>query len=206
MPLQHLDFDALIDRSLEDPGAVAELERRYQIETAIVVVDFASMLTRTEAGGIVYALAQSRSAIKKMQPAIQAHGGRILKQVADTFIALFPTPRQALLGALDAQSRLGHKNPPRADGCDCGDDIIQACVGLGYGACLLVPQMDIFGAEVSRAFVLGEDIAAGGEILATSAFVETLGALPDGIGSFKAGVARSRTVGFHFFEVRDYRE
>ena len=205
-PLQHLDFEALIDRSLDDPGAVAELERRYQTETAIAVVDFTNMLQRTEAMGIVHALAQARSALKTMQPAIQASGGQILKQVADTFIAIFPTPRQALLGALDAQARLGQRSQPRTDGCGCSDDVIQACVGLGYGASLLVPQPDIFGAEVNRAYVLGEDVAAGGEILATSAFLEALGPLPPGIGTFKANASRARKVGFHFFEVRDYRE
>ena len=114
--LKCLDFEELIDRSLEDPRAVAELERRYQTEAAILVVDFTSMVKRTESAGIVYALARARAALKAMQPAIQSHDGRVLKQVADTFFAVFPTARQALLGALDAQVRLPRQPVPSQQG------------------------------------------------------------------------------------------
>ena len=150
--LTFLDFAALIDRSLEDPGAITELERRYLARVAILVIDFTGMVKRTEAAGIIYALALSRAAMKSMEPALTARSGQVIKQVADTFFAIFPGPEDALLGALDAQAHLAAFNAGRADA-------ISASMGLGYGDSLLLPGEDVFGAEVSRAFVLGEDVA-----------------------------------------------
>ena len=204
--LKFLNFDELIDRSLEDSGAIAELERRHRTEAAILVVDFTSMVKRTESAGIIYALARARSAFKAMQPAIQVHSGRVLKQVADTFFAVFPTPRQALFGALDGQIRLARFNHNRTGTFETHHDAIEAGIGLGFGPCLLIPQQDIFGAEVNRAFVLGEDTAEPGEVLVTTAFLKALSSLPSGVGSFEVSTDRAHDTGFHFFQVRDYRD
>jgi adenylate cyclase len=196
--LQYLDFDALIDRSLTDPAAVVELERRHRTEAAILVIDFSGMVQRTQAGGIIYALARARAAMGAMRPAIAAHGGQVIKQVADTFFAVFPDPTSALLAALDSQKALRTFNTD-------SPDPIHAGIGLGWGSCLLVAGVDVYGAEVSRAFVLGEDTAQPGEVLVTEAFLSGLGEVPDGIGSFRARHDRIHTTGFHFHQVSDYR-
>lgn len=204
--LDDLSFEALLDRSLTEPRAVAELTRRYQREAAILVADLTGMVRRTEAAGIVYALARARSARAVMQPAIEGHGGQILKQVADTVFVVFPSPRQALLGALDAQALLGRDNQQRTGSGADGGDTIEAGIGLGYGSCLLVPEQDVFGAEVNRACVLGRYVAAGGEVLLSPGFLQALGPLPEGIGGFEASAARADEIGFRFLQARDYRE
>ena len=43
------------------------------------------------------------------------------------------------------------------------------CIGLGYGQVLRV-DADVWGAEVNTASKLGEEMAAGGEVLVTAAF------------------------------------
>lgn len=196
--LQYLDFDTLIDRSLTDPAAVTELERRHLTEAAILVVDFSGMVRRTQAHGIIFALARARAAMGAMTPAITAHSGQVIKQVADTFFAVLPSPADALLAALDGQSALRTFNAG-------SPDPIHAGVGLGFGQCLLVAGEDVYGEEVSRAFVLGEDTAEPGEVLVTEAFLAALGAVPDGIGSFRARHDRIHATGFHFHQIRDYR-
>jgi class 3 adenylate cyclase len=84
-------------------------------------------------------------------------------------------------------------------------DHIRACVGLGFGEVLLVPGTDLYGPEVNRAFVLGEDVANGGELLVTEAFLAALGGLPDGIGAHRAPADREAEAGFGFHVLRDHR-
>jgi hypothetical protein len=69
-------------------------------------------------------------------------------------------------------------------------------MGLGYGDLLVIPGADVYGEEANRAFVLGEDVADGGELLVTSQFLEALGELPDGIGAQNAPHERESDVGF----------
>ena len=133
-----------------------------------------------------------------IQPAITTHGGQIIRPLADAFFATLPSPADALLAALDGQQALRrlHTDSPGA---------LHAGIGLGFGACLLVAGGDLFGEEVSRARVLGGDTALPGEVLATEAFRAGLGAVPDGVGSFRARHDRIHTTGFRFHQIRDYR-
>ena len=104
----------------------------------------------------------------------------------------------ALRAALGAMRDLDAHNHGR-------HDHIRACIGLGWGEVLLVPGEDIYGPEVNRAFVLGEDVAKGGELLVTAAFLEALGGLPDGVGAHRGPGEREQEAGFAFHVVRDYR-
>jgi hypothetical protein len=61
------------------------------------------------------------------------------------------------------------------------------------------------GEEANRAFVLGEDVADGGELLVTTQFLEALGELPDGIGTQNAPHERESDVGFAWHVVQDFR-
>jgi adenylate cyclase len=198
--LRLLSFLDLVDRSLTDPRAREELESRYLAEAAILVVDFTGMVRRSDRDGIIAALATARAAAAAMTPAITAHRGQLIKLVADTLFAVFPDSRRALLAAFDAQSALALFNRDRPD------DPIHPCAGLGFGPCYLLPGEDIYGAEVNRAFVLGEDVAEGGQILVTPAFRAALGDIPQGVGLHAANADLAHRVGFHFFEIRDYRD
>lgn len=191
--LAFLEFDALVERAVTDPEAAIEAHRRYGTRAAILVVDFTGMVKRTDSHGIVYALGRAMQA----QAALALSGTRV-KRVADTLFLLYPTPRDALLDALDGLRRLEKAEAG-------GDDPIQACMGLGFGDALLIPGVDVFGPEVNRAFVLGEDVAGGGEVLLTDAFLVAAGALPDGVGAFREVEEREAEAGFGFHVVRDYR-
>jgi class 3 adenylate cyclase len=178
---------------VEDAAAEAEVHRRFGTQGAVLVVDFTGMVKRTDARGIVYALGRARQADHAM-----ALGGTRVKRVADTIFMLYSDPVAALRDALDAHRRLH-------DAMHTSDDPIQACIGLGFGPMLVIPAQDCFGAEVNRAFVLGEDVARGGETLVTPAFLAALGGLPEGVGAFAAPADRVEEAGFSFHVVGDYR-
>jgi hypothetical protein len=145
-----------------------------------------------------------------------------VKQVADTVFVVLGDASSALSAALDAQRVLveddarfaarhgaagadrvvsghghAHGHPSR--------DVLRGCMGLGYGEALVIPGRDIFGSEVNRAFILGEDVAGGGEVLMTEAFLAAVGELPSGVGAFCAPGDRARAAGFAFRVVADYR-
>jgi adenylate cyclase len=195
------DFYALIDQSLTDPvAAQAALDARYRTRTAILVLDLTDMVHRSTQLGIVPALARARAAHRVVRPALEQHGGQVLKQVADTLFAVFPAPEGALLAALDAHTLL---EGLRTVGPDTP---IRACIGLGWGECYLIPGEDVFGEDVNRAFVLGEDAARGGEVLMTPAFRAGLQTIPEGVGVHEGNEDRAHQIGVHFFEARDYRD
>lgn len=192
--LSFLDFEGLVARAASDPAAEREVHRRFGTAAAILVVDFTGMVRRTDTRGIVYALGRARAA-----EAAMALSGNRVKRVADTVFALYTSAAEALEDALVAHRRLR----ARMHGAD---DPIHACIGLGFGPMLVIPGQDCFGAEVNRAFVLGEDVAKGGETLATPEFLAALGGLPDGVGAYRAPEEREAEPGFAFHVISDYRE
>jgi class 3 adenylate cyclase len=206
--LAFLTFDQLLEQFFARPGVEAELLRRYGSRAAILVTDFTEMAARTDTHGIGYALALAAAAERAMRPAVAARGGSVVKQVADTLFAVFDTPEAALFAALDAQRALAGFNAGRIGhvGHPDRNEPIRACMGLGWGDTWVVPGRDVFGAEVNRAFVLGEDVAYGGEILATEAFLHGVGALPGGVGAFRAPGEREADAGFGFHVLADYRD
>lgn len=205
--LSFLTFDQLLEQYFVREGVEAELLRRYGTTTAVLVVDFTSMVERTDAHGIGYALALAAAAQRAMAPALAGHGGVVVKHVADTAFVVFDQPDRALLAALDALRALDGFNAGRTGHVGHADrnDPIRGCFGLGYGEALVIPGRDLFGPEVNRAFVLGEDVAKGGEILATAAFVRAVGTLPAGVGAFRGPSDREQAAGFPFHVVADYR-
>lgn len=202
------DFDSLILRAATDPSAESELQRRYLHRAAVLVVDFSGMVRRTDADGIIYALALARQAEAAMGPAFQAHGGQIIKRVADTAFVVFSDAPAALRAALDAQRALRAFNRPRTGRIGDGqrNDPIHGCIGLGFGPTLVIPGEDLYGPEVNRAFVLGEDVADDGEILCSEDFLAAVSPLPGGVGVHRAPAARAEEAGFPFHILRDYRE
>lgn len=204
--LAFLTFEDLIEQFFDRPEAEEELLRRYDTQAAILVVDFTDMVKRTDAEGIVYALALARAAERALQPAVQIHNGEVVKRVADTFFAVFKTPESALFAALDGMARMEAFNIARTGvvGDGSRNDPIHACVGLGFGRTLVVPGQDMYGEEVNRAFVLGEDVAEAQELLASSAFLANC-RLPEGVGAHAAAADRVQECGFEFHVIQDHR-
>ncbi len=202
-----LTFDALLREAYLRPEVEDEIRRRYETRAAILVSDFTGMVKRTDAEGIVYALSLARHVDDLMAPAFAAEGGQIIKAVADTLFVVFRDPGAALRAAMDAQARVHRFNHDRTGryGDGTRSDPIHACMGLGFGDSLVIPGQNLYGPEVNRAFVLGEDVAEGEEVLATDAFLAAHGPLPEGVGSFIAPAERRAASGFSFHVVKDYR-
>lgn len=205
--LSFLTFDQLLTEFFSRQGVEDELERRYGTKAAVLVTDYTEMVKRTNIHGIGYALALASAAQRAMAPAVAGHGGAAVKHVADTTFHVFESPERALLAALDAQRALDAFNAGRTGHIGHSDrnEPIRGCMGLGYGPILVIPGRDVFGPEVNRAFVLGEDVGHGGEILATDEFMSGLGAPPLGVGAFRAPAEREEDAGFPFHVLGDYR-
>lgn len=220
--LSFLTFDQLLESYFDREGVEDELQRRYGRVAAVLVTDLTEMVARTDAHGVGYALALAAAAQRAMAPVMAEYGGVHVKQVADTAFVVFDSPRRALLAALDAQRALatfnvgwsvaritGNAETAGHAGHGPRPSPIRACVGLGYGPALILPGRDVFGGEVNRAFVLGEDVARGGEVLASDAFLQALlqpeGTLPEGVGAFSGPADRVAEAGFPFHVVGDYR-
>ena len=88
--------------ALDDRDAEAALYAELTQNRVVMVVDFTGMRRRSDADGILYALALVHAARARIQPALKAEGGRIVKQVADTVYATFETPLGALRAAFAA--------------------------------------------------------------------------------------------------------
>lgn len=205
--MSDLSPDELIQLALELPEAAAELERRYGSQRAILVVDFSKMRARTDAFGIVHALATIRAAFDVYRPAIAAQSGVEVKTVADTLFASFETPAFALAAALDGHLRMTAFNGGRTGNICAGipGAPIHPRTGLGFGAVLELPGT-IYGAEVNRAFILAEDVGRDGEILASDDFAAAIGTPPVGVGVHASPHDRAELAGFPFQVYTDYRE
>ena len=203
-----MSFDELMDASVENVDIHDEIIRRFRREVATLVVDFSSMRLRTDAFGIVHALMVQRAAMKAYTPSILRHGGSINKTVADTLFAVFEHPLDALKAAMAGNQRMVEFNKERTG--DIHRRIpgapIHPQVGLGWGESLVIAGENVHGAEVNRAFILGEDVASVKEILATEDFTAAIGVPPPGVGVFSAPHDRVDAIGFSFHIFRDYRE
>jgi class 3 adenylate cyclase len=205
--LQLLTFDQLLEVYFDQPGVEAELARRHGATLAVLVVDFTGMVARTNAHGIGHALALAAAARRAIGPCAECAGGALVKEVADTSFYAFESPKAAVIAALDGQRALATfaQEHPAARGHGHAHGALQGCMGLGYGPCLLLPGRDLFGPEVNRAFVLGEDVARPGEVLSTDALLHALGAPPEGVGVFRGPLEREQAAGFPFHVLGDYR-
>ena len=202
--LSFLGFETLLELVLERPEAEQEIQRRYVTHGAVLIVDFTSMVRHTDRLGIVHALALARAAERALTPALAVQEGTVVKRVADTLFVVFPTARQALTAALDAQRLIDTFSASRGAHAHAHDPV-RGCMGLGCGEVLLIPNVDMYGPEVNRAFVLGEDVANGGEVLVTENFLAALDGLPPGVGAHRAPADREDEAHFSFHVVGDFR-
>jgi class 3 adenylate cyclase len=199
--LKYQTFDELLHAAHDNPAAADEITRRYSSKAAILVVDFTDMVRRTDAYDIVYALSLARAAERAFEPAVRIHNGEMVKSVADSFFAVFSAPRDALAAAINGHKRMAYFNQARtgtlADGSR--NDAIHPCTGLGFGDTLIIPGEDVYGAEVNRAFVLGEDVANKNEILSTRAFMASFSTPLNTVIAHPANSERQAVSRFPFF-------
>ena len=126
-----------------------------------------------EAFGILHFLQLIQESESMFLPLIQRHGGVCIKQEGDSLLVVFDAPQQALAAAQAMVAATVEANPGRAP-----EDRIEVCIGLGYGTVLRIDGNEVWGAEVNAASKLGEDLAKGGEVLATNTFRDALPGAP----------------------------
>lgn len=153
-----------------DPAAVdAEIFARFGRLQAVMFTDLVGFSRVVEAFGIVHFLQLIQESETLFLPLIRQHGGACIKHEGDSLLVVFDTPQQALATARAMVAATVVVNPGRS-----AEDRIEVCIGLGYGTVLCVGSNEVWGAEVNAASRLGEDIAKGGQVLATDSVRQAL--------------------------------
>ena len=143
----------------------ALIYQRFGCTKAVVFTDLVGFSRRVEEFGILHFLQLIQESEALFLPLIKLHGGRFLKRDGDSLLVLFDLPTDALGAGLAMIDAVAAVNPYRAP-----EERIEVCIGMGYGDVLLIDDADVWGAEVNAASKLGEEIAHGGELLATEGF------------------------------------
>jgi adenylate cyclase len=147
----------------------------FGTELCVLMTDLAGFSRGVAEHGIIHYLQILEESARVLVPVIEQHGGELLKVEADSLMATFSHPRQAIAAAIAMQGAADGYN---AAGRPAAEQL-RICIGIGWGTVLrLGDGGDVFGVEVNAACILGEDTAKGGEVLATAAVREAAGDLP----------------------------
>jgi adenylate cyclase len=139
-----------------------QLWDEYGTEQVVFVLDMSGFSLLTRRYGIVHYLSMVRRMQLTVEPIIEAYEGTILKFEADNCLAIFPDTLPAIRAAVAMQLALDASNLLTPDDLD-----VRIACGIDYGKILIIGNEDCFGDAANRAFKLGEDVAAAGEILVT---------------------------------------
>ena len=139
---------------------------------AIMFTDLAGFSRQVEKFGILHFLQIIHEHKQLLSPLVSRHDGILIKMEADSLIIIFRRAAGAIQCAVEMQAALRAFNQKRVPETE-----VLLCVGIGYGSILRIGNHDVYGREVNAAGKLGEDTAKAGEILVTSAAVESAGTL-----------------------------
>ncbi len=158
----------------------ARLWQQFGRPVAVLISDMSGFSRVTKSLGIIHFLSMIRRMQKICRPLIEARGGKLVKCEADNLFCAFPTALAATQAAVDMRAAVAADAEGRPD-----YDQIGLSIGISWGEVLDIDGHDMFGDAVNMASKLGEDTAAGGQILLTeSAAVEVEG---KGSWSFSEG-------------------
>ena len=164
-------FTALIDRLIDAEGeerarVEAEIWERFGVRQAVLVLDMSEFSLSVRREGILPYLGHIRRMQRTMAPLVEAHGGKLVKFVADNLFATFATVEEATRAAIAMQRKVVDEPAGFA-----------VAIGIDHGRFLLLPEGEAWGDAINMACKLGEDLARAGEILLTAA---ARAALPPG--------------------------
>lgn len=152
----------LVSEDVEPEELERKLWDRFGLVCAVLVLDSARFSAATQTHGIVHFLkliVQFRDIVESV---VARHGCTGRWTEADNFYGQFSTPDSALQAAIEANRAIA------AEGLMVTENQpFQICGGIGYGKCLFSQTEGVYGSEMNLAAKLGEDIAAGKEILLT---------------------------------------
>ena len=135
--------------------------------------------------------------VEAVQPAIAEHGGRIVKNTGDGFLAEFPSAVGALRAAMQFQTRIHELTTDEAE-----DRRIVFRVGINIGDVIIEPH-DIFGDGVNIAARLESIAEPGGICISSSAHDQVLGKIA--VEFVDLGAQRLKNIArpIHIFKVLD---
>lgn len=167
--------DRWADTSLDDTAEVEALIRtEFEQTCAILVLDTKGFSRSVQRDGVLAFLARISHMRHACVPAIERHGGGVVKYVGDDIVALFERPDDALAAGLEMIDPAFGDDPehPFAE--------FELSIGIGYGSVFHVSGADLWGDQMNRAFKLGEDTADAGELMVTDEAWEALVDPPSG--------------------------
>jgi len=145
------------------------VERRLAAIMAADVVGYSRLMGADEVGTL-----RALKAIRRdvLDPAIAAHGGRIVKTTGDGLLADFPSVVDAVACAATVQRKIGAQNGDAAE-----DKRIVFRVGINVGD-IIIDGKDIFGDGVNIAARLESICQPGGLCISDNAHDQVRGKLP----------------------------
>jgi adenylate cyclase len=166
-------------RSLHEPlhgsrdmilGTMPDVERKLAAILAADVVGY-SRLTGTDEEGTLGRLRELRDHV--IHPAVQAHRGRIVKEMGDGIIIEFLSAVDAARAALDIQRQLGRRNAGLVV-----DNPLELRIGIHIGDVVVHPDGDVLGETVNIAARLEGIAQPGGICLSEDAYRQIRDRLP----------------------------
>src|SRR6202047_2008676 len=149
-------------------GCTARIERRMSAILAADVAGYSRLMHDDEEGTHARLTALQ---VEAVNPAIAEHGGRIVKNTGDGFLAEFPSAVEAVRAALQFQKRIHDVALKAAE-----DRRILFRVGINIGDVIVEPH-DIFGDDVNIAARLERLAEPSGICLSSSAYDQVSGKL-----------------------------
>jgi TolB-like protein/class 3 adenylate cyclase/Tfp pilus assembly protein PilF len=149
-------------------GCPARIERRLSAILAADVAGYSRLMHDDEEGTHARLTTLQADAVN---PAIAEHGGRIVKNTGDGFLAEFPGAVEAIRAALQFQNRIHELSVEAAE-----DRRILFRVGINVGDVIVEPH-DIFGDDVNVAARLESIAAPSGICISSSAYDQVRGKL-----------------------------
>lgn len=151
------------------PAIDTLVRQTFERTVAMLVLDMCGFSRLTLKYGIIHFLAMVEQMHEGAFPAVRGNGGQVIKTEADNIFAIFPGPAHAVEASLDifrAFEAINAVVPPERH--------LRGSIGIGFGDTLVIAGEDLFGCEMNLASKLGEDLAAGMEILLTESAYNAL--------------------------------
>jgi adenylate cyclase len=134
----------ILELSQQDPGRLQELEK-FRRSIAILFTDIQGSTSYYEKFGDLAGFAMVHQCNSLMEKAVNAQGGRVIKNIGDAIMACFDRCEQCVSTAIEMQQKLKELNAGKKDQ-DCTRVRIGAHYGLG-----IVKSGDVFGDAVNVA-------------------------------------------------------
>lgn len=186
-----LEHDVVL-HAAEESGLLPPSDVTGQLDASVVFVDLASFTSLTESMGDVTATELLSRFSQLVRRAVNHCDGRVVKQIGDAFMLVFPDATSAFRGALEIQQRA--QDEPQ---------FLGTRLGVHCGA-VLYREGDYFGATVNVAARITAE-ASRNQIVVTGAARESGTPLPHTelvpLGSFKL---KGLSEAVELFELRSH--